>query len=311
MEAPMKVAIIGAGRRRNGIGEYIAKYFSVLGAEVLGVLGTSNQSASAAAESLGRYGIRAKAFTGFPEMVSACRPDAVAIASPASTHGEYIDRCIEQGLHVFCEKPFLPPERQDALVTIDRMMARSREKGIVVGMNSQWPFCLGPYEALCGKVEPSRIEKFSMRLSPIVRGREMISDSVPHALSLLYCTMGPGEIDGLRISGGEDALVIGFTYRGRSGTCQVRVDLVRETSQPRTMAFGFNGHVADRIIDFDTYTIYLTCRGKKLKIADPLELSVSDFIAAAEQVGEPLIGWSHIHDTSRLLQQICREYPLS
>ncbi|HPS94029.1 MAG TPA: Gfo/Idh/MocA family oxidoreductase, partial [Deltaproteobacteria bacterium] len=103
----MKVAVIGAGRKRNGIGEFIAKYLHANGATVSCVLGSTTGSSQTAAARLGTYGIRAKAYTDFSEMIRDAGPDAVAIASPIPTHGEYIERCIQAGVHVFCEKPFL------------------------------------------------------------------------------------------------------------------------------------------------------------------------------------------------------------
>lgn len=308
MDAPMKVVIVGAGRRHNGIGEYIAKYFSMGGAEVSGVLGTSVRSAAEAATRLDGYGIRAGAFTDFSEMIRVCRPDAVAIASPSATHAGYIERCLGEGLHIFCEKPFLSPDIPDAPSIVEDMAARAGDRGIVIGMNSQWPFCLSAYEQLCGELDPSAVESFTIRLSPLARGRDMIPDSVPHALSLLYCAVGSGSIGGLAYQGGDDSLGISFTYRGDRTTCRVRIELVRESTQPRTLAFGFNGCMAARAIDLDTYTIYLTCRDKILKIADPLELSVRNFLIAAGSGREPLIGSGHILETSRLLQQIFTEY---
>ena len=308
MDSCMNVAIIGAGRRNNGIGEYIAKYFHAAGAEVSGVLGTTNARVSEASSRLESYGIRARAFTEFSDMIKACHPDAVVIASPTATHREYIERCFEEGYHIFCDKPFISPADPDLSGFIVDATVRAREAGVVLCMNSQWPFCLGAYEELCGRIDPARVERFSMRLSPLVKGRDMIPDSVPHALSILYCSIGPGRIEDISFTGEDDALAVSLTYHGKEATCSVSIDLVRETTQPRTFSFGFNGCIAERFIDLDTYTIHLTCRGKTLNIADPLELSVRDFLAAAERIREPLIGSGHILDTSSLLQQIYGAY---
>ena len=40
-------------------------------------------------------------------MVEKEKPDAVVIASPSSTHYEYLKKCVEAGVNVFCEKPFV------------------------------------------------------------------------------------------------------------------------------------------------------------------------------------------------------------
>ena len=53
----MRVSIIGAGRNRNGIGEYIGKYFHAFGAEVTSVLGTTEKTSQEAAVGLRKYGI--------------------------------------------------------------------------------------------------------------------------------------------------------------------------------------------------------------------------------------------------------------
>lgn len=308
MGSSMKVAIIGALRRNNGIGPYIARYCALGGSEVVGVLGTTAESSAEAASNLVQYGIHARAFTDFHAMVNESRPDAVVIASPTRTHLQYVELCIEAGRHVFCEKPFLSPEREDAPEVVSRLMDKARSRNLVVGMNSQWPFCLGAYEELCGRIDPSRVESFSMRLSPLSAGREMIPDSVPHALSLLYCILGPGAVEGLSFEKGGDSLRIQFAYASPLSACSVSIGLVREVSQPRTFSFGFNGRVAGRSIDLASYTIYLTCGDKILKIADPLELSVRDYLAAAEQGREPLLGMRHIMDTAPALQQIYAGY---
>lgn len=308
MGAPMKVAIIGAGRKRNGIGEFIAKYLHANGATVSCVLGSTTESAQTAAAHLGRYGIRAKAYTDFSEMIRDAGPDAVAIASPIPTHEAYIERCIQAGVHVFCEKPLLSPEIPDPAAAIESLFRQAHQRGVVIAMNAQWPFCLPAYEDLCGKIDPSQVERFAIRLSPMSSGREMIPDSVPHALSLLHCVAGAGRIRDLSFEGGDDFLRITFSYLTRSATCRACVDLVRESAQPRTFSFGFNGRVAQRLIDPGTYTIHLTCLGKTLKIADPLELSVRDFLAAAGSGGNPALGERHIVETASLLREIYTAY---
>jgi hypothetical protein len=40
-------------------------------------------------------------------MVAKERPAVAVIASPSSTHYEYVLKCVELGVHVFCEKPFV------------------------------------------------------------------------------------------------------------------------------------------------------------------------------------------------------------
>jgi len=108
----MKVSIIGAGRKRNGIGPYIGKYFHENGAEVISVLGTTEKTSLQAVTALKRYGVKAKPFAEFNEMIGDEKPDAEVIASPSSTHYEYLLKCVDLGLNVFCEKLFISYEEE-------------------------------------------------------------------------------------------------------------------------------------------------------------------------------------------------------
>ena len=305
----MKAAIIGAARNINGIGEYIAKYLLVHDVEVSCVLGSTQASSSSAAANLNnKYGMKPKAYTDFSKMMQESPIDCVAIASPSHTHKDYIDKCIGAGIHIFCEKPFISPDMPHQDAWIENAFNRAQEKGIVIAMNSQWPFCLPFYEELCGMTDPERINEFSIRLSPLSLGREMIPDSVPHALSLLYCAAGSGIMEDLTFDKGDDTLMIRFNYLAEQTRCAVMIEMVRETEQPRTFSFGFNGCVARRHIDLKTYTLHLTYGDKILKIADPLGLSVRDFVEATRTRREPVIGRRHITHTVSMLQQIYAEY---
>jgi hypothetical protein len=309
MGSTMKAAIIGAARNNNGIGEYIAKYFLAHDVEVSCVLGSTQASSSSAAANLNnKYGMKPKAYTDFSRMMQESPIDCVAIASPSHTHMEYIDKCIRAGVHIFCEKPFISPDMPNQGTWIENTFIQAQEKGIIIAMNSQWPFCLPSYEELCGRLEPTKITEFFIRLSPRSEGRSMIPDSVPHALSLLFNTAGSGIVEDLSFERGKDTLIVRFTYLTEYTQCAAFIEMVSEREQPRTFSFGFNGLIARRHIDLGTYTLHLTYGDKTLKIEDPLGLSVRDFVIAARTGGEPLLGRRHITHTASMLRQIYAEY---
>ena len=305
----MKVAIIGAGRNRNGIGEYIGKYFFKHGGVVTSILGTTEKTTLQASSTLRKYGIDAHPYIDFNELVRNERPDTVAIASPSLTHYEYLLRSLDAGFHIFCEKPFIWEERTDIRKPIEDIFKKAREKNVTIAMNSQWPFSFESYEKICGKVELKKSNQFVIHLSPFSIGREMIPDSVPHALSLLYHLLGAGEIEDLNFElKGEREITISFTYRFGIQECDVLIELKFQESQPRDFSFGFNGRTVVRSIDFENYGIYFSDGNKKLKIVDPLELSVKNFMEAVERKMEPLIGYSHILSTHSLLKKIYDGY---
>jgi len=301
----MRVSIIGAARKRNGIGEYLGKYFHRNGAEVVSVLGTTEDSSRKASISLRSYGIDACPYTDLTAMVEQEKPDALVIASPSSTHHDYLVRGVEMGLNLFCEKPFLWRDDGDPGKMAEEVLGKARERKLTVAMNSQWPFAMEFYEGLCGKVDRASVKTFFMLLSPLPSGKEMIPESVPHALSLLYATLGEGDLLDLGFtSGGAQDMTITFKYASGKQPCDGVIRLIQQKDPPRDFQFGFNDRIVKRSIDPGNYEIYFHYEGRSIKITDPLELSVKDFIRAATTKGEPSIGAPHILNNTCLLKKI-------
>jgi predicted dehydrogenase len=305
----MKVSIIGASRNRSGIGEYIGKYFHKNGAKVTSVLGTTEETSRNASSALRKYGIESNPYTDFFKMAEDEKPDAVAIASPSPTHYLYLLRCVELGLHIFCEKPFIRPDVDDISEKVEDIFEKVKEKSLTVAMNSQWPFAVKYYRRICGEIEIKKSNRFFMTMSPFVAGKEMIPEAVPHALSLLYCLLGEGEISDLIFeSAGKDEVFMKFRYDFGARHCEVFVKLVKKEKQPRDFQFGLNDKIVRRSLNLKNYDIYLNYGSKRLKIADPLELSVRNFMAAVEKKVEPLVGYSHIVSNMSLLKIIYDAY---
>jgi len=301
----MKISIIGAGRTRNGIGEYIGKYFRQHGAKVTSVLGTTEKTSLQASSALRKYGIDAHSYTDFDAMVSAEKPDVVVIASPSSTHYDYLLRCLDRGLHVFCEKPFIWDDHPDIRKRIEDIFEKAREKRLTIAMNSQWPFSIDDYEEICGKIRVEEKNHFFVRMSPFSPGRMMIPESVPHPLSILYCRLGAGEIQELNFElDGEGEMSIRFTYLFETRACDVLIKLVRQKTPPRDFSFGFNEKIVSRSLDLNHYDIYFSYKNKTLRVIDPLKLSVKNFIEAVGNRTDPFIGYSHILHNTVLLKEI-------
>ena len=304
----MKVSIIGAGRNNNGIGEYIAKYFHKNKATVISVLGTTNKTARHAATRLKRYGIQASAYTDFYRMIEEERPDSVVIASPLPTHFEYLIKSVDASMNVFCEKPFIWNKNDDQLKPIDFFFQKAEGRNLKIAMNSQWPFSIPYYETLCGSIDRKKTDTFFMHLSPMVAGKEMILDSVPHALSILYFALGKGKIIKVDVESYENKIIIRFIYNTNSNNCEVLIRLEREERQPRSFKFGFNDKIVYRVLNLKDYGIYFKYLDKTLKVVDPLELSVKDFISSVKTKSEPQIGKLHIMATYYMLKKIYNCY---
>lgn len=305
----MKVAIIGASRNRTGIGEYIAKYFHKNGVRVVAILGTTKTTAQKASSTLKKYGIEASSYTCFREMVRDTEPDMMVIASPSSTHYEYLIECIDLDLSIFCEKPFFWTKTGDIKKILEDILTKATKKKLTLAMNSQLPFSIEYYEGICGKINTQKTNKFSISMSPSLSGKEMITESVPHVLSILYFIFGAGEILSLDFESMENRrITIRFKYVYQTNECVVLIKLETQEKQPRDLSFGFDDRIVTRVIDLRTYDIYLTYGNRKFKIADPLELSVKDFITAFERKTKPLIDSNHILSNMSLLKRIYDGY---
>jgi hypothetical protein len=234
------------------------------------------------------------------------RPDAVVIASPALTHYEYLIKCVKEGVHIFCEKPFVWQDKSDIDINslLKNIFETAESNNLKIAMNSQCPFSLPYYERLCGPVHSQKVDTFFIRLSPVVSGKQMILESVPHALSILYKVLGDGQIGNLSIQGYKEKIITQFHYIFTTGYCEVMIELVRTILQPRSFSYGFNGKIIHRVLDLDTYDISFKYTDKILMIKDPLELSVQDFISAVREKREPIIGRAHIMSNMVLLKII-------
>ncbi len=305
----MNIAVIGAGRKRNGIGAYSARFAHVEGAHIVAVLAQDVATARQDADGLKEYGITADAYGDMETLIDRHRPDAFIIASPAATHADYCARAVAAGMHVLCEKPFIWDNGCNPRLAT-RILDNANTQGLIVAMNSQWPFVLPIYEQLCGLPPASQIESFHIQLAPLSRGRDMIPDSMPHALSILYTVLGQGSLEQIELQPASDLLQVSFTYVTTHGRCLVTADLVHETRQPRSFAFGFNGSIAQRIIDMATYRIAFTCGDQSCEADDPLQLCVRDFLHACSGGVAPQIGRAHIVDTMKMLQQVYISWPL-
>jgi hypothetical protein len=86
------------------------------------------------------------------------------------------------------------------------------------------------------------------------------------------------------------------------------VDLASQETQPRLFRLGWNGKIVNRSLDLANYDIYFNYEGQRLKIQDPLEASVINFIEAVERKVEPVIGSRHILNNTVLLKEIFDQY---
>lgn len=116
------VAVIGCGF----IGPVHIEALRRLGITIKGVLGSSPEKSTKAAEALGlRVG-----YDSLDDLLKDDEIGAVHITSPNKFHFEQTKRCLESGKHVMCEKPLTMNSSESA-----RLVEIASDSGLITGVN--------------------------------------------------------------------------------------------------------------------------------------------------------------------------------
>ncbi len=233
-----RVGVIGARRRRQGLGPFVVRDLCAAGAEVPCFLATSASSRDAAERELAeRCGVEARGYADLDRMLACESLDALAILSPAESHAQYLAAALDAKLHTLCEKPFVWG-RLDLAASAARFAAEFAERGLLLFENCQWPYTLPAYRTLHPEALAQPPRRFEMLLQPASRGLQMLGDCVPHALSLLQAAAAGAQssIEKLRYRvAGPDADHIRLEFVFRTELAEIRsvVDLEHRGNHPR------------------------------------------------------------------------------
>ena len=128
MAQELKVAIVGCGKIAEAHASQIQR---IEGCEIVGVC---NRSPLKAKQLYERFPVK-RYFTDVTELVDKARPDIVHITTSAESHFDVARFCLEQGCHVYVEKPFtLYAEQAQRLIDV----ANGKGVKLTVGHNDQF-----------------------------------------------------------------------------------------------------------------------------------------------------------------------------
>jgi predicted dehydrogenase len=128
MDTMLKVAIVGCGKIADAHASQIQR---IEGCEIVGVCDREPLMAKQLYE---RFPVK-RYFSDLTELVDKVRPDIVHILTPAESHFDVSRFCLEQGCHVYVEKPFtLYAEQAYRLVDL----AERKGVKLTVGHNDQF-----------------------------------------------------------------------------------------------------------------------------------------------------------------------------
>ncbi len=301
----IRIGIVGARRRAQGIGAYVARHLASLGAEVTAIVGTQRSTLAEAQDDLQRrWAIDVRGYLRLPEMLRAEQLDAVAICSPQEFHLEHLRQALEAGVHALCEKPLVFDEQRDLTAEAEEIVRGFAAAGKTLMVNAQWPYTLDAFGQLFPESQYRRRPpaELYVRLSPDASGAAMIPNSLPHAISLLLA-LAPsgGQARDIRCTptrreaGKTTAAWVEFDYVWPTGLTRTQVELRRTGQQPRPAAYRIDGDEARRVIETPDYQQFFA-RGKasrdggasvRVELEDPLRLLLADFMKRCESPQRP------------------------
>ncbi|MCR9245789.1 MAG: Gfo/Idh/MocA family oxidoreductase [bacterium] len=276
-DGAIRVGLVGAGRRRNGLGPFLARHAEAAGMRVVGVAGRdlegAERGATAVAAEIGR---RPDAFASAESLARAV--DLLVVSSPAAAHVEGLEAALMAGVACLCEKPFvLPGETARGLELVDAFAAA----GLPLFENCQWPFVLPTVERLAPGAVATAPRALAMGLCPAAGGRAMILDSLSHVLSLAQA-LAPidpdGQVTNVRESDPRSAAVNNelrfelplLSGAGAERRLAVELQLERRDEQPRPAWLAIDGVRFDRRIGAGYSQSLRTNDDREEAMPDPL-----------------------------------------
>lgn len=124
----LKVAIVGCGKIADS---HAAQIQRIDGCEIVGVCDTEVLMAKQLCD---RFPVK-RYFSDLNELLNEVHPDVVHITAPPQSHFEIGRQCLEQGCHIFVEKPLtLNTTEAEKLITI----ANQTDRKLTVGHDAQF-----------------------------------------------------------------------------------------------------------------------------------------------------------------------------
>ncbi len=279
----LRVVIVGARRRRQGIGEFLAHAFSKADAKVVAVVGTTAEtSAKAQANLLEQYGIRCAAYNSLAPALEREEPDIVVICTPYESHLQQLKMVQGAGANCLCEKPLIWGSENNNVSETSHIVDGFIRKKCYLSLVTQWPYTLSSFYELYPGIKRQPVTEFKMLLSPIRPGLDMILDAAPHLLSMLYALVGNGKILTPKLhftDKSQRQMNLMFDYQ-HSGDGNITVDFSATVCEdiPRPASYSINGHTLSRRIVLPDYSIWFEGNEKSVEAIDPLNLLVADFM---------------------------------
>ena len=294
-----RAAVIGAG----GIGKFHSQWYDHHGCDVVAFVGSSDAS-TAKTEALlrERFGFAGRRYWDLDRMLDEARPDLVSVCSPAVLHRDHARRCLDHGVHVLCEKPFVwqdPPDASVLLGQCDELANLARQRDRVLAVNTQYVSMLDAFYELAGD-RLTRAWPTEMTWVMEIRDRGyqpigLLCDTVSHPLSVLIALGGGGDlhVSDVHVDWRAKGLSVAFvaTVDGSACRCSWRFDQVPGPAMDRLLSVdGFEAHLGyTKEDDAGIVRTVLSTGDRHVTIPDMMSESSRRFVSAVGGQGTPLV----------------------
>lgn len=284
--AQRTVGILGAGRRRNGLGPFLARRCEESGLCVAGIAGRDPDRTALDAAELERICGHPVRVHGDAVALARSGIDALVVAAPPEAHVEGLAAALGAGIACLCEKPLAVPAALGAAADLVEAFAA---RGLLLVENVQWPYVLPAFDALFPGA-PRPPGRVALGLSPSRPGPAMVLDSLPHLLSLC-CTFAPvgppvalaaAELRDHGAAAEQNLLRLRLEWDGGGLEGELHLRVCREP--PRPAWLGLDGRRMDRRIGAG-YAIAFAAGGREVPARDPLLCLVEQFAASLRAAG--------------------------
>jgi hypothetical protein len=294
--AKLKIGILGA----SGFGKFHAREYKNLGHEVIAVLGKSKESSELAAKNLSElYRIETKPYSDLDEMLKNEKLDVVSVCSPAEFHARQTETCLNSGINVLCEKPFIQGNENN-YTNAKKLFDLAKGKKLVLSVNTQLP-------AIFNYIKTKPSKRFEMLMETAFKGVSAIKDYMPHMNSLLLTIFSGGLVRNVSFSIKGDNNEIRFDYLNEFGTCKVKYNFKFKEDRPRDLRFLIGDKEYNRKIGRN-YEQILAYDNKEIKMEDPLRTSIGRFCNAVLGLELPLITEDKALQNVLIQDQIINKY---
>lgn len=213
-------------------------------------------------------------YTDYKKMIQETKPDCVYVVTPTKLHYDMVMYALEQGCHVFCEKPFALTYEQG-----EKMVRLAKVKGLVnqVGYHNRY---IGTFNEMKRLLEAGVIGKafhfMGEAYGPVVlkpkggtwrsdkkNGGGCIEDYAAHVLNLINYVCGSNIVDcrGTQMpsifSAEVDDAVYGSLYLQNGLQGQISVNWSDDTVRKMTTSIKIQGDMGKLEADATTLKIYV------------------------------------------------------